>query len=64
MLKTEKGTNDGINIHEFKRGEVYTVGKSLFNSFVNMEACKLVEGKKETPVKENKAKKTPVKEDK
>ena len=52
MLSSHKGSDDGINGQLYEKGKQYEVGESLFNSFKNMGACKLVDNKEPEQKKE------------
>ena len=64
MLRNIKGTEDGYNINVYKKGEIYTVGESLYNGFINMGVCELDNPKEEKPKKRRTKKVSPVKENK
>jgi hypothetical protein len=50
ILKDCPGSNDGINVKEFKKGDICEISESLFYSFGTIGAAKaFMEKQKETP---------------
>jgi len=39
MIRTEKGSNNGVKVEEFKKGEEYTVDDNLARLFVEELKC-------------------------
>ena len=58
MRETKHGSNDGINVEQFERGQVYTVSDRLGGNFVDQQgiAVDFVE-KAEDAAPKNKARK-------
>lgn len=54
ILKTVKGSPDGINIKIYQKGKEYTVNDSLLKSFIEMGVCEIVQEKKMIKDYENK----------
>lgn len=66
MLKTSKGSLNGINVQDYKAGKTYDITESLYKCFLGDKVCELVREKKkiDSPpenkalfVSENKSKK-------
>lgn len=45
MLKTARGSPDGININEYKSGEIYNLPDDLGNIFLKEKWAELIEEK-------------------
>jgi hypothetical protein len=56
MLRTEKGSQDGVKIEEFKRGSIVTVDSKLAEIFVDQLKCSEYVGIEKPP--ENSAQKS------
>lgn len=59
MLEGAKGSPNGIQVLDYKKGEVYELNESLYKQFVNMGVVKLVEKPKKKKKPDDKAKQTP-----
>ncbi len=56
ILETVEGSEDGVNVKVFEKGETYKIEQSLCDDFISQGKVKLVEGKKKEAAPENKAK--------
>ena len=58
MRETKHGSNDGINVEQFERGQVYTVSDRLGDNFVRQQRIAVdFEEKAEDAAPDNKARK-------
>jgi hypothetical protein len=62
MLVNTLGSNNGLNVSNYIKGEEYDIGDELADSFLSMKVCELATEKKAVQIPENKAVK--VEEDK
>ena len=42
MLKSQSGSNDGIEVRLYEEGQQYDVGEDLGNVFLKMKVCEII----------------------